>query len=155
MGNHLPTRILLASLLVPIGVGAQGGATGIAGKGEWPNGTPDESSLTLSATLLPNGSAVGYSRGSLGFPQIAIGPVVQVVPPSGAVDYWCINVRPTNVDPSVGDMRLNWYIRDVGDGRSSFDQVTLHPMDVGVDCTTFPNVSGVFETLRSGDFRSH
>src|SRR5438874_13407624 len=88
---------------------------GIHGQGSTGPGGYD---LTMDAVLTPNGSAHGQATLVGG----ATGPVVQVVPPSGAIDAWCINVKRTDTDPASGDQRINWYIRDTGDGVTSFDQ---------------------------------
>lgn len=90
----------------------------IAGKGTWKTASgvagPQVRELTISAQLLPDGSATGYA-------SVTGGPtarVVQVVPPSGTRDFWCINVEfPTATE------RSNLYIRDIGDGITSFDQI--------------------------------
>lgn len=124
-----------------------GGAAGIHGKGNTGAGGYD---LTMSAHLTGNGSAHGSSTLVGG----ATGSVVQVVPPSGARDFWCINVLRTDVGTGSGDQRVNWYIRDLGDGTTTFDQISF-VTSIGGDCTTYPDALGSYLALTSGDFKGH
>jgi hypothetical protein len=142
--------ILVSGLLLAgaVGVGvAKAQAIGIAGKGSTGLGGLE---LQMAANLLPNGGASGHSRLTGG----ATGNVVQVVPPSALIDYWCINVQRTDTDPALGDQRINWYIRDVGDGKTTFDQISF-VSSIGGDCTTFPTALGVFLPLTDGDYKAH
>jgi hypothetical protein len=85
------------------------------------------SQLTIDARVLPNGQVEGTqtwvgSDGSLS----ASGYVLEVVPPSTEVDYWCISVRRTDVpEGGAGPSNVNWYVRDIGDGVTTFDEVSL------------------------------
>src|SRR5713226_4288194 len=135
-----PTPEFVASVAA---AGAAGGAAGIHGKGSTGPGGYD---LALAANSLPNGSAAGHSRLVGG----ATGPVVQVVPPSGARDFWCVTIRRTDTGDGSGDQRINWYVRDIGDGGTTFDQISF-VTSIGGDCTTFPSPLGVFLTLTAGD----
>ena len=79
---------------------------------------------------------------------------VEADPPSGAFDFWCINVERTDTGPQSGEQRINFYIRDVGDGKTTFDQFQA-TSSIGGDCTTFPAPLEPFLTFTEGDFRSH
>jgi hypothetical protein len=57
---------------------------------------------------------------------------------------------------------INWYIRDVGDGRTSFDEIsfvtgyaeeTAEPSEA-VNCQNFPDTPGSWLTLTNGDFKA-
>lgn len=123
-----------------------GGAAGIHGNGSTGPGGYD---LTMSAHLTGNGSAHGSSTLVGG----ATGSVVQVVPPSGMRDFWCVTVQRTDVDPSLNAL-INWYIRDAGDGKTTFDQISF-VSSLGGDCTTYPDALGSYLALTSGDFKGH
>jgi hypothetical protein len=125
---------------------AGSGAAGVNGHATTGAGGWD---LTVHATLRPDGSAHGFTRLVGG----ATGPVVQVVPPAGARDFWCINVVRTDVG-IPGDFRINWYIRDVGDGKTTFDQFQF-TSTIGQTCTTLPDPAGGFLSFTQGDFKTH
>jgi len=122
------------------------GAVGLVGRGTTGPGGLD---LFMAAIATPNGSAHGESRLRGG----ATGHVIQVVPPAGARNFWCINIRRTDVGPAFGDQRINWYIRDVGDGSATFDQISF-VTSIGGDCLTFPGPPSVFLTLTQGNFKA-
>jgi hypothetical protein len=128
----------------PPGVGQN---AGLVGNGTWQGGE-----LRITAQLLPNGSATGKQTWTAG----ASGDVTQVVAPSSGVDSWCINVKRN--DPGSGfetsDQRINWYVRDIGDGVTTFDEVSF-VTSIGGDCTTFPTTLGTFIPLSDGDFKAH
>ena len=105
--------------------------------------------LTISVRLLPDGSATGYAHLAGGAP----GDVVQVDPPREDKDFWCINVRRTDTGPGSGDQRINWYIRDIGDGITTFDEIAFLT-SIGEDCTRYPDQPGVWLTLTEGDFQA-
>jgi hypothetical protein len=120
---------------------------GLAGKGSTGEGGYE---LTISAELTPKG-AVGHTRLIGG----ATGPVVQVVPPSeDQCGCWCINVQRTDTDPLEGDQRVNWYIRDTGDGKTTFDEISFIT-SIGGDCSTFSTEGLFFIPLVQGDFKAH
>lgn len=102
--------------------------------------------LTVSARLLPDGSATGYAHLVGG----ATGDVVGVEPPGGERDFWCVNVRRTDTAPRSGDQRTNFYVRDVGDGRTTFDQISA-VSGIGLDCDGSP---GAWLPLVEGGFRA-
>jgi hypothetical protein len=142
--------VVLVMIASPAAADAEGPA-GLAGRGLTGFGT-----LQISAIVLQDGSVVGHSNlvGKDCMPGgdcDAIGPVLQVVPPSYPRDFWCITVERTEA-AAVDDLRINWYIRDVGDGRVSFDEYSIKT-DVGVDCSLFPDPSQPLFPLLSGDFR--
>jgi len=114
-------------------------------------------SLTMAAVTLPNGSSAGHSSliASVCMPGgdcDAIGPVLQVVAPAGARDFWYITVQ-RNEPEAVGDLTINWYIRDVGDGATLFDEVSFIT-DIGVDCSLLPDPVQAFSAVADGDFRA-
>src|SRR5215208_5255736 len=123
----------------------------IAGKGTWKTASGVAGSqvreLTISAQLLPDGSATGYASVT-GAPTAR---VVQVVPPSGTRDFWCINVEfPTATE------RINFYIRDIGDGITSFDQIHVAapgPVEQEITCASAPDPSEL-TTPPKGDFKA-
>jgi Baseplate J-like protein len=116
----------------------------VAGKGST---GPGGHNLTILAYLLPDGSAAGHAHLAGG----ATGDVVRVVPPSGTRDFWCINVKRTDTDPKSGDQRINWYIRDVGDGETTFDEIS-YVTSMGE--ATCPDPTGAWLTLTEGDFQA-
>jgi hypothetical protein len=104
--------------------------------------------LTISAQLTTTGPT-GYVRLVGG----ASGPVVQVVPPGNdPCGCWCLNVKRTDTLPSDLDARLNVYVRDTGDGITTFDQFTLIS-SIGGDCNTFSTAEIFFLTFSQGDFQ--
>ncbi len=119
----------------------------IAGRGSTGQGGAD---LTIWVRLSPDGSATGRARLADG----THGYVVQAVPPSDARDFWCVNVKRTDTEPNEGDQRINCYIRDVGDGKTSFDEIAF-VRGVGVDCTTTPNPPWTaWATVTTGGFKA-
>lgn len=104
--------------------------------------------LNVLAQVTTNGTT-GYANLAGG----AAGPVIQVVPPSNdSCGCWCINVRRTDVIPSGPDYRINWYIRDTGDGITNFDQISFIS-SIGGDCGTFSTDGLFFIPLFQGDFK--
>ena len=107
--------------------------------------------LTLSARLLPDGSATGYAHLAGG----ARGEVLGVQPPNSAPpdyygqDFWCVNVRRTDTAPRSGEERVNLYVRDLGDGKTAFDQISAPT--TAQECDWSP---GPWLTLVEGDFRA-
>lgn len=75
----------------------------------------------------------------------ATGPVVEVVPPGPAQDYWCLSAPRTDTD--TPGSTVNVYFRDTGDGVTSFDQFTF-TSGLNIDCRVPPSE---FATARSGD----
>ena len=55
--------------------------------------------------------------------------------------------------PSGPDYRINWYIRDTGDGITNFDQISFIS-SIGGDCSTFPTDGLFFLPLVKGDFKA-
>jgi len=78
------------------------------------------------------------------------GPVFQIVPPSATSDHWCIAAHR---DDAPGN-NVMLYIRDVGDGKTTFDQFSFTSTFAPADCTTFPDPFQ-YLTLDTGDFHSH
>ncbi len=119
-------------------------ATGIAGRGS--NG-PNDLTPMVTAQLTPSGVHGQFSLCRLG---CANGRVFQIVPPSATSDHWCIAAHRDDA-PGSNEML---YIRDVGDGRTTFDQWNAISTFAPGDCTTFPDTL-VWLTLVSGDFHAH
>ena len=110
---------------------------------------PGGYNLAISAQVTTNG-VTGYANLVGG----AAGPVVQIVPPANdSCGCWCINVRRTDVSPAGPDYRINWYIRDTGDGITNFDQIAFIS-SIGGDCSTFPTDGLLFVPLVEGDFKA-
>jgi hypothetical protein len=111
---------------------------GTTGLGGW--------DLTLDANLNLS-AATGFAsiRGG------ATGPIVQIVPPNNDPNsFWCINVRRTDTMPADGDQRWNIYIRDIGDGITTFDQFSF-VAGIGIDCS-FQTKDLFFLPVAQGDF---
>lgn len=146
VSNMFGTRVSSNAVLtvIPAGTNNAGGLQ-IAGRGTTGPGGWD---LTVFAQRNSNGVT-----GHISVAGGATGPVVQLVPPGNdACGCWCINARRTDVGPGAGDHRENVYIRDVGDGITTFDQFAL-VSGIGIDCS-FPTDGLQFLTLREGDFKS-
>jgi hypothetical protein len=142
--------VALTMMALPV-AGHADGPPGLVGKGLTGVGL-----LQISAVVLHDGSLVGHSnlvgRDCMpGGDCDAVGPVLQAVPPSYPRDFWCITVQRTEA-AAVCDLRINWYIRDVGDGRVSFDEYSFKT-DLGIDCDLFPDPPQPLSPLLSGDFR--
>jgi len=104
--------------------------------------------LELFAALSPGGANLGYAYLVGG----ARGPIVGMRRPSDARDFWCLNVARTDVVPGPVDARTNWYIRDIGDGQTTFDEISFIS-SLGGDCATFPDPTGTWLALTAGDFK--
>ena len=118
----------------------------LSGRGTTGPGSYD---LTISAQLTTTGPT-GYVRLEGG----ASGPIVQVVPPGNdPCGCWCLNVKRTDTLPPDGDQRINIYVRDTGDGITTFDQFSFITSIRG-DCNTFPTAELFFLSLSQGDFQS-
>jgi hypothetical protein len=118
---------------------------GITGQGST---GPGGYNLTVSAQVTTTGTT-----GLVHLVGGATGPVIQVVPPGNdGCACWCINARRTDTLPSDGDQRVNWYIRDTGDGMTTFDQISFIT-SVGGDCSAFPTSGLFFIPLVQGDFK--
>ena len=132
--------LTLAIALVMSTTSIASGATGIAGRGSGGGWT-----VQVSAQLTPSGA-----HGMLSLCKVcAGGPVFQIVPPSATSDHWCIAAHR---DDGPGNEML--YIRDVGDGKTTFDQFSFTSTFAPADCTTFPDPFQ-YLTLDTGDFHSH
>lgn len=82
------------------------------------------------------------------------GPVAEMVPQSADHDYWCVNVKRTDVGTPAEDQRINWFIRDVGDGTSTFDQISF-VTGMAITCTSQPKATGAWLTLKQGDYKTY
>jgi hypothetical protein len=94
------------------------------------------------------------AKGALGHVKLLggiTGPVVEVVPPAEGQDCWCLNVKRTDTSPVDGDQRANVYIRDTGDGVSSFDQISFIT-SIGSNCNSFATTRLFFLPITRGDF---
>jgi hypothetical protein len=137
------------------------------GRVAWIQGTGDCGSgcyfLDVRADLFKDSSTTGSVQCATDPSELstcAEGPVMAVVPPASGSHTWCITVRRSDVDTGF-PQNVNWYIRDVGDGRTSFDQisfVTGYAETTGsaeaVNCQTFPDTPGSWVTLTKGDFKA-
>jgi hypothetical protein len=74
------------------------------------------------------------------------------VPPNDLRDHWCINVEVSNSEPLEG-FNLLWYIRDVGDGQTSFDEFGQSG-GFGATCASVPDPSGAFRPVYRGDIKT-
>jgi hypothetical protein len=82
---------------------------------------------------------------------VVFAPVVDIVPPSATFAHWCIGVP--HPDVAGGDYIVLFYIRDVGDGVSSFDEIAAGG-DFGATCATFPAPISGFQPLLQGDYKT-
>lgn len=122
-----------------VGIGGWGSVGGVGG---W--------DITAVGVQLSSSSVVGHFHIYAG----ATGPVIQVVPPSSSRDFWCLNILRTDTDlPPSPKQYLSFYIRDVGDGITTFDQVWFIT-GFAVDCTIDPPSNG-WLTLSAGDFKQY
>jgi hypothetical protein len=135
--------VMLAALAL---AGCPPASTDIAGWGSTGTGGWDLTVVALRDSL---GNPVGHGHVHDG----ADGPVVQIVPPSGSANFWCINVKRVDVGEGTPDPRLNIYIEDVGDGKITFDRFQL-TSGLSNDCTSLPSPSGTWLTFQHGDFRA-
>jgi hypothetical protein len=120
--------------------------------------------LDVKANLFKDGSSTGSVQCGTEPSELsgcAAGPVIAVVPPASGSHTWCITARRSDIDPEA-PQNINWYIRDVGDGRTSFDEIsfvtgyaeeTAEPSEA-VNCQNFPDTPGSWLTLTNGDFKA-
>jgi hypothetical protein len=107
----------------------------------------DETDLVVTAIRHFNGSVTGQVV--LPSNQGAVGEVFEVVPPHDAYDHWCVGIALVEV-PGFNALM---YLRDVGDGLTSFDQVRIGG-DFGATCATHPAPELEFADLEAGDYRT-
>jgi hypothetical protein len=88
-------------------------------KGTIQVGSPQET-FTVNGKLKDNQKNGDRASGTAGLSTGATGPIVDITAPVGAQDYYCINVRRTDGD--AAGQPINFYIRDTGDGVTTFDQ---------------------------------
>jgi hypothetical protein len=122
----------------------------VEGIGGWGSTGPDAQDLTLVAARVPNAPAFGHSHLHGG----ATGTVAEIVPQSSGQDYWCVNVKRTDTGTPAEDQRINWFIRDVGDGVSTFDQIS-YITGMAITCTSQPKPTGAWLTLKQGDYKTY
>lgn len=100
----------------------------------------------IGAVKYTDGTVVGFASGN---PVGGLnGPVVELVPPSGAVDFWCANMAVANV-PALQGFNLLLMVRDVGNGHTSFDEVATNGA-FGLTCAA--GAGTAFAAVKSGDF---
>ena len=105
--------------------------------------------LTLSANLSAT-DATGFASLLGG----ATGPITQIIPPTDdPASFWCINIVRTDTLPISGNQRTNFYVRDIGDGITSFDQFAV-VSGIGIDCS-FPTRDLHFIPMVEGNFTTN
>ena len=104
--------------------------------------------VALGASKSSDGTVVGFASGVN--PGSLNGPVVELVPPHGASDFWCANVAVANV-PELPGFNFLWLIKDLGDGKTSLDQLATNG---GFGLTCAAGAGTPFAAVMSGDFRS-
>lgn len=136
-----PVVALVALLAVPAPPAqALGTATGIAGAAAAGGWQP-----VVVALQGPAGPA-GYGQAC--FFACGVGTVAQIVPPSGAITHWCVATVRVG---TAGFLMI--YIRDLGDGITTFDQFTF--VSALANCSAFPVPGGFWFTAGLGqDFRA-
>src|SRR5438105_1385755 len=75
--------------------------------------------IYLAAAKMSDGSVSGA------FVAPLAGPVVELVRPTPAINYWCVNVLITN-EPTLTGFNYLWYIRDIGNGITGFDELAMN-----------------------------
>ena len=114
---------------------------GTTGPGGW--------NLTIAAQVSASG-ATGFAHLLGG----VTGPVTEIIPPTDDPgSFWCFNILRTDTLPVDGDQRANIYIRDIGDGITTFDQVSF-VSGIGVHCSSYPTDNLFFLPLVQGDFKA-
>jgi hypothetical protein len=156
LSRWIPTRGLTAALLVVACVcacasGARAQITAhVTGTTDWaiPPGPPRRSApVTIAVALLPDGSAIG----TLLFYGIHYA-VVELVPPAGYTDFWCIGGEPLEPTPFN---RIHIYVRHRGDGRTTFDEVALMGSSgTSMDCRESRVLPPLFFPVTSGDYQT-
>jgi hypothetical protein len=117
---------------------------------------PPTTAVVVNALRLFDGTIMGTVEipdfGPSGLP-VVVGPVLEIVPPSATHSHWCIEFPHSGV--SDGIFIVLGYIRDIGDGQSSFDQVAFGG-DYGATCVLYPDPFGeeAWYTLLQGDFKT-
>lgn len=92
----------------------------------------------------------GVVNGQVVSPAGIMGPVVELVPPPGSDNAWCVNISVTNLGEIEG-FNVLVFLRDIGDGRSTFDEINFKG-GFGIDCSESPILP--WETVTSGNFRT-
>src|SRR5262245_4845277 len=125
-------------------VAAPPSVTSVSGGGQTFAGGYDVS--VSKAILKRNGKTSGTFASSTlpGSPTVKVD---QLVPPSQATDFFCLS------GDVAGAGRANLYVRDIGDGTTTFDQWTL-AASATVPCDSLPDPGPVWLTLDSGDFQT-
>ena len=83
------------------------------------------------------------------FPAVTL-QVVQLVEPSTAHPHWCVNGAGYGVD---GQGHLLLYVRDVGNGKTSLDELSFSGGTPSSDCLVTPDpVDEVFTPVAFGDY---
>ena len=85
----------------------------------------------------------GHARNGLS------GDVVGLATPSEAYDYWCVNVAVNEIP----GFNFLWYIKDVGDGHSTFDETATNG-GFGETCASLPEPAESFAPVGKGDFKT-
>ena len=103
--------------------------------------------VALGAVKYADGTVVGFASGVN--PGSLNGPVVELVAPHDAIDFWCANVAVANV-PALQGFNFLWLVKDVGNGKATLDQVATNG-GFGLTCAAGAGIP--FAAVKSGDFR--
>lgn len=60
------------------------------------------------------------------------GPVREIRPPGDGRDYYCVNIEREETP----GLRANFYLRDIGDGITTFDRILVIAGDPDLTCST-------------------
>lgn len=133
--HGVAVALLLAGLALPPGASAST-ASVLAGSGDGPTlaVTDGAGGLQGYVALCP----VGCARGA----------PFQLVLPSAGRDFYCVAIH--RADAPGNDMAF--YIRDSGNGLTSFDAYSWVSGLSGTDCSRFPDPPGAWIALRYGDY---
>ena len=116
----------------------------VVGQGSVPGST-----ISITAVLHEDGRVEGRVLD----PRSTIkGPVVGLVPPHDAIDFYCINMTIANA-PEFEGLNLLFYVRDIGDGKTTFDELSGSG-GFGVTCADIPVPAEPFQLLIKGDYKT-
>jgi hypothetical protein len=107
---------------------------------------------------LPEFDGIAHIQGTLSLHGVVLDPpgvrgnVVEVVPPSETYPYWCVGMAAQAPVEIQGLINILVYVKNAGDGRTSFDEVSIGG---GPDytCADHPTPDSEFIPAIQGDFR--
>jgi len=133
-------------LWMPNSVSSQGLDTGISGHGF----STQFGQWTIMAQSFADGSFHGRVKVTA---FVDSDTLAAVVPPSDGATFWCLQLDNVPIDPIHGYPHVIFFIEDSGDGKDTFDRVSIRS---GPDtCASVPQPApGEIVSLDSGNFRT-